>query len=87
MHFLEQVFAGADFSTEKFSAALSLISAALFNTEKLQNSPLLIFLNFRAISVALFQLPKVENSPLLIFRHLKGFKIELPRILGIELHA
>ena len=30
VHFLEQAFAGADFSTEKFSAALCLISAALF---------------------------------------------------------
>ena len=34
VHFLEQAFAGADFSTEKFSAALSLISAALFQCPK-----------------------------------------------------
>ena len=35
VHFLEQAFAGADFSTEKFSAALSLISAALFQCPKI----------------------------------------------------
>ena len=34
VHFLEQAFAGADFSTEKFSVALSLISAALFQCPK-----------------------------------------------------
>ena len=35
VHFLEQDFAGAYFSTEKFSAALSLISAALFQCPKI----------------------------------------------------
>ena len=34
VHFLEQAFAGAYFSKEKFSAALSLISAALFQGPK-----------------------------------------------------
>ena len=59
VHFLEQAFAGADFSTEKFSAALSLISAALFQCPKIAKFSVAHFLNFRAISVALFQLPKV----------------------------
>ena len=59
VHFLEQAFAGADFSTEKFSAALSLISAALFQCPKIAKFSVALFLNFRAISVALFQLPKV----------------------------
>ena len=35
VHFLEQAFAGAYFSTEKFSVALSLISAALFQCPKI----------------------------------------------------
>ena len=59
VHFLEQAFAGADFSTEKFSAALSLISAALFQCPKIAKFSVAHFLNFCAISVALFQLPKV----------------------------
>ena len=84
MHFLEQAFPGADFSTEKFSAALSLISAALFQCPKVAKFSVAHFLNFRAISVALFQLPKVVKFSV---AHLKGFKIELPRILAIELHG
>ena len=59
VHFLEQAFAGADFSTEKFSAALSLISAAPFQCPKIAKFSVAHFLNFCAISVALFQLPKV----------------------------
>jgi len=59
VHFLEQALAGTDFSTEKISAALSLISAALFRCPKIAKFSVAHFLNFSAISVALFPSPKV----------------------------